>query len=142
MNTARDRRGSVFLDEAATRLEIARMMDVCVSCRRCADLCAVFPAMFGTVDEIGRGGAGQMTPNQQDSVLGACHRCTLCTAGCPFGPGRHPDNVDIHAVIGRWHEMRRANGLLGLGERLRLAFGRSRLGGLGRGRGEGRTGGV
>lgn len=121
MTATRNPDDPAYLDEADTRLEVARTIDVCAACRRCIDLCEVFPAMFRVVDMIDTGGAAQMTPDGQDSVLGLCHGCTLCTAGCPYGPGRHPDEIDVHGLISRWCEMRRANGLMGLRERLRRA---------------------
>jgi len=116
-----DPRDPVYTDEADTRLEVARVMDVCVGCRRCLALCEVFPSMFAAVATAGPDGAGMLTPDGQDRVLGLCHGCTLCTAGCPHAPGRGPAAVDVHATVVRWAAMRRANGLLGAGARLRQA---------------------
>lgn len=95
-----------YLDEAATRLEMARVFDVCGSCRRCTDLCGAFPTLFDLLDRIGEGDAGDLTPQQQDDVATACHHCGLCAAGCPYSPGLHDAAVDVPRLMTRAQAMR------------------------------------
>jgi len=74
-----------YLDEASTRAELTRSFDVCSNCRRCIDRCAVFPTLFDLVAE--REGAGDLTPFEQDRLVGACHHCGLCATACPYTAG-------------------------------------------------------
>lgn len=94
MTATYDPHHPMYLDEAATRIELARVFDVCNGCRKCVDLCPSFPAMFHYVSQHGTSDAGQMTPAQQDHVIDECFQCKLCVVGCPYGPGQHETILD------------------------------------------------
>jgi len=74
-----------YLDEEATRTELTRTFDVCNGCRRCVDRCDAFPTLFDLLDQ--RDEAGDLTPFEQDRVVGSCHHCGLCVMACPYAPG-------------------------------------------------------
>jgi glycerol-3-phosphate dehydrogenase subunit C len=84
--------------EASARHELARVLDVCGSCRRCVDTCEVFPTLFARLDTTADG-AGDMTPDEQDSLVGACTSCGRCVAGCPYAPGLDVQAVDVAAAL-------------------------------------------
>lgn len=113
MTTTYDPLHPMYLDEADVRLEMARVFDVCSGCRRCADLCGVFPALFELLDHGVGADAGMMTPAQQDLVAGACTHCSLCAVSCPFSPGSHEAAVDVAGLMDRHVAMLRATGRLG-----------------------------
>ena len=49
-----DPKDARYLDEADVRSELTRVFDICDGCRRCVDLCTVFP----TLSKPGRAPAG------------------------------------------------------------------------------------
>ncbi|MFK8022386.1 MAG: heterodisulfide reductase-related iron-sulfur binding cluster [Ilumatobacter sp.] len=98
-----------FSDEAEVRIAMSDAFSVCGECRRCVDRCSVFPTLFEMLDRL-EGDAGAMTPAQQDQVSEGCVQCGLCTSSCPYGPGRHEDELDVARLMLRATAMRRANG--------------------------------
>lgn len=120
MTTIYDPAHPAYTDEAETRREMARAWDVCDGCRRCVDLCDVFPDLFASLDRRrhGRDGnlqanaatpvvdAGVMTPDGQDRLVDACFGCGRCTVQCPYRPELHPASVDIAALMQRARVMR------------------------------------
>lgn len=76
------------LSEKAVRDEITRVFDVCMGCRRCVDLCGVFPSLFDLLDGQGSTDAGDLSPADQDRIVDACVQCRRCVVDCPFGPAR------------------------------------------------------
>jgi glycerol-3-phosphate dehydrogenase subunit C len=73
-----------YFDEADGRREMARVFDLCNGCRRCTDLCGVFPSLFERLDDLSGAGADQMTPAEQDAIAEQCFHCGLCAIGCPY----------------------------------------------------------
>ena len=107
----------LHLDEMSVRDELTRVVDHCAGCRQCLDLCGVFPTLFALVDSAG-GGAGDLTPAEQDRVTGLCHQCDQCRIACPYVPELHEAGIDVPAVVRRSVAMRRATGQIGLRDRL------------------------
>ncbi len=87
-----------YFDEADTRREMARVFDVCHSCRLCVDLCGVFPDLFERLSGCSDNRADEMTPAQQDAVAEQCFQCKLCYLRCPYIPGASvPDGqAELH----------------------------------------------
>lgn len=126
MATTYDPTHPQYLDEADVRAELSRVFDVCHGCRRCVELCTVFPTLFdlieglddGAGDAADAGGAGALTPAQQDDVVGRCFQCKLCAVDCPYAPGRHESEVDVPRLMLRTAAMRHVNGHVPLRDRL------------------------
>lgn len=78
---------SAYFDEADARQEMARTFDVCNGCRRCTDLCGVFPSLFERLGQILEGRADHMVPADQDAIAEQCFHCSLCSIGCPYLSG-------------------------------------------------------
>jgi glycerol-3-phosphate dehydrogenase subunit C len=121
MTPVDDPNHDLYLDEAATRGEMARVFDVCNSCRRCVDLCSSFPTLFEMLDRFDDHAAGNMTPAQQDVVVDACFQCTLCSVGCPHGPGTD-DAVDMPRLMLRATAMQLDNGHRGTRDKITAQF--------------------
>ncbi len=101
-----------YLDQADVRREMTRVFDVCDGCRLCVDLCSSFPTLFEMLEQRPEGGAGWLTPAQQDAVVDRCHHCALCTRGCPYAPGRDDSDVDVARLMLRAQAMRSRHGHL------------------------------
>lgn len=84
------------IDEAAARRRFGDIADTCGGCRRCTDLCSVFPTLFDLLE--GRD-AGAMTPAEQDAAADGCLQCGRCLVGCPYGPGVHERAVDVAEAV-------------------------------------------
>ena len=55
------------------RGETTPVLDVCGGCRRCTDVCGVFPSLFELLDDGRIGGdPGEMTPAEQDRIVDGC----------------------------------------------------------------------
>lgn len=121
MTTIYDPHHPNYLDEADTRSELSRVFDVCGECRKCVTLCPTFPALVEIMEAMAAGSdpsskrepldAGAMTPSQQDFVSEQCYHCRLCTAQCPYSPGKHEYSIDFARLMLRARAMRRAAGL-------------------------------
>ena len=124
MSAPYDPNDALYLDEADVRLEIARSLNVCQGCRLCVDLCSVFPSAFSLIEHLPSSDAAMMTPHQQDTIIEACHECTLCTARCPYSPGKSGREkpggaLDVWGLMVRAKRMRRHHGLLPVRQRVR-----------------------
>lgn len=108
----------LFEDESDTRRELARVLGICDGCRRCTDLCGVFPSLIERLDALLGRDAGLMTPAMQDEVMDHCLHCGLCAIGCPYAPGGEQDQaVDLPRLAVRAQAIRRTGGHLPLGRR-------------------------
>ncbi len=135
MTTTNDPHDPAYLDEADTRLELARVFDVCTGCRQCVDLCGVFPSLFAALDADGGRTADALTPSDQDDLVDRCLHCNLCSTDCPFTPERAPEvAVDVPRTMVRAEAMRTARtAAAGQPRRHRSLLGRSeRVGSFGR----------
>jgi glycerol-3-phosphate dehydrogenase subunit C len=109
VTTTYDPRDASYADEADVRDELSRVYDVCHGCRQCVSMCSTFPTLFEMLDGLGDGGAGDMTPAQQDVVADSCFQCKLCISNCPYQAGRHDASVDFPRLMLRASAMRRSN---------------------------------
>ncbi len=111
MTTTYDPTDPAYLDEADARAEMSRVFDVCHGCRRCVDLCTVFPTLFDLIDgrSTEQPSAGLLTPAEQDRAAGGCRHCSLCAVRCPYLAGRHEANIDFPRLMQRAAAMRRAH---------------------------------
>jgi glycerol-3-phosphate dehydrogenase subunit C len=108
MTITHDPTHPAYAEEADVRDELSRVFGVCDECRRCTDLCGVFPSLFDLVERHQRD-PGRMTPAEQDSVIDKCLQCKLCLVGCPFAPDRDAAAVDIPRSMLRAEAMRAAS---------------------------------
>jgi len=112
MGTAYDPYASDYVDELAVRHETARVFDVCVSCQKCVDTCAVFPLMITSVDNCVERDASLLTPSQQDDVINVCHQCTKCITYCPYLDEPVGQAVNVPALVIRHRAMLKKNNFL------------------------------
>jgi Fe-S oxidoreductase len=113
-----DPRHPQYLDQADVRVELARVLDVCVACRQCTDLCALFPSAFSIIDGGASRDAGLMTPDQQDNVASRCYQCKLCVLECPYVPGLSEHAIDFPKLMLRVSAMQRSSGVVPLRARV------------------------
>lgn len=111
-----------YLDESSVRLEMARVFQVCVDCRRCVDVCPSFRDLFRALDLVGNE-ADRMTPHLQDQVADLCFDCGACLEGCPHAPNTEsthtrPNGVDVPSLMIRHRAMAREHVLHGLRRRV------------------------
>jgi Fe-S oxidoreductase len=106
MSTTYDPRHPLYLDEADVRSELARVNDVCSGCRRCIDLCGVFPTLFDLIERFDDRDAARLTPAEQDHVVDRCFQCKLCSIDCPYSPAVHDLAVDVPRLMLRVGAMR------------------------------------
>ncbi len=117
MTITYDPTDSIYTDEADVRGELARTQEVCNGCRRCVDLCGVFPTLFEMLDAMAEPSADLLTPAQQDVVVDACVHCTLCAVGCPYesdSTGANGGGVDVPRLMLRARAMQFENDHLGV----------------------------
>ncbi len=77
-----------YWDAGALDQELARVFDICHSCRRCFNLCPSFPALFDAVDAHDDEVAG-LTAGEKRRVVDLCYQCKLCDPHCPYTPPHH-----------------------------------------------------
>ncbi|MET0909170.1 MAG: 4Fe-4S dicluster domain-containing protein, partial [Ilumatobacteraceae bacterium] len=117
-----------YLDEADVRAELTRVFDICDGCRRCVDLCTVFPTLFEMLDRHGDHDAGRLTPAQQDHVADECVQCKRCADHCPYTPDVHDLAVDFPRLMLRAEAMQYDIGIVSMRSKVRLMIaGRSDL---------------
>lgn len=90
---------------------MARQLDVCVACRECVSVCAVFPLAFDQILATPHGEAGECTPAQQDAVVDECTFCGDCVALC--GHATPPEAINIVELMARMQAVRFNAGLIG-----------------------------
>lgn len=74
-------------DSEALQAEMARVFDVCHSCRRCVNLCQAFPVLFDLVDESDTMEVDGVDPARYVEVADQCFLCDLCAeTKCPYLP--------------------------------------------------------
>jgi glycerol-3-phosphate dehydrogenase subunit C len=90
-----------FYDEAACIKEIYRVFEICHGCRRCFNLCALFPKLFDRIDACD-GWVEKLTLEDIDFIISSCTLCDMCFAvKCPYIPP-HPWNVDFPRLMLRY----------------------------------------
>lgn len=72
-----------YTDELSVRHEISRVFDVCFSCQKCVETCAVFPQLVTAIEGCQGKDSSLLTPEQQDNIIDTCHQCLQCVVQCP-----------------------------------------------------------
>jgi glycerol-3-phosphate dehydrogenase subunit C len=92
-----------FYDAKAAMTELRRVFDICNGCRRCFNLCSLFPKLFDLLDDdMVDGDINRLTDDQIASVVPQCTLCDMCyMAKCPYVPP-HPFNVDLPRALLRF----------------------------------------
>jgi len=84
-----------FWDNQSLDDELRRVFDICHSCRRCFNLCTVFPTLFDLIDESHNGEVEDLKSTEFPKIVEGCTLCDLCfMTKCPYVPP-HPWNVDF-----------------------------------------------
>ncbi len=92
-----------FYDQEKAEKELRRLFDICHGCRRCFNLCGLFPKLFDRLDsdEID-GDVEKLTAKDIAEILPSCTLCDMCyMVKCPYVPP-HPWNVDFPRAILRY----------------------------------------
>ena len=88
-----------FYDPEDLKGELARVFDICHSCRRCVSLCQAFPALFDLVDESESMEVDGVDEADYVKVVDQCYLCDLCfMTKCPYVPP-HEWNVDFPQLM-------------------------------------------
>lgn len=112
----------LYLAEADTRKELARVFDLCHGCRLCFKFCPTFPTLFDYIDQHDDQDSGKMTPAEQDHVVDECFQCKLCYVNCPYTPELHEWALDFPRLMLRADAMRRANGQVSIRNKVTTAL--------------------
>lgn len=84
-----------FYDPKALEEETRRIFDICHGCRRCFNLCDVFPRLFDLIDNGATGELDAVPSQDFKHVTQACTLCDICfVAKCPYVPP-HEFNIDF-----------------------------------------------
>ena len=74
-----------FFDGKAVAAELARVTEICDSCRRCYNLCPSFDVLLERVD-ANESDVSKVTPTDYRRVVDLCWQCKLCYNHCPYTP--------------------------------------------------------
>lgn len=84
-----------FYDGEALSVELERVFNICHGCRRCFNLCHVFPTLFDAVDQSDSGELDTVPKEVYWDVVDHCYLCDMCyMTKCPYVPP-HEWNVDF-----------------------------------------------
>jgi len=84
-----------FYEKTALHTEMARVFDICHTCRRCVNLCEAFPVLFDLVDESDTMEVDGVATEDFMKVSDQCYLCDMCyMTKCPYVPP-HEWNVDF-----------------------------------------------
>lgn len=92
-----------FHDEVDLDKELRRVFDICHGCRRCFNLCSLFPKLFDIMDspEVD-GDVEKLTQEHIEAIIPECTLCDMCfMVKCPYVPP-HPWNVDFPRLMLRY----------------------------------------
>lgn len=92
-----------YWDQKSAEKELRRVFDICHGCRRCFNLCALFPKLFQRLDEPDiDGDVEKLTSGDIAALIPSCTLCDMCyMVKCPYVPP-HPWNVDFPRAILRY----------------------------------------
>jgi Fe-S oxidoreductase len=74
-----------FFDTRAVEKELARVTEICDSCRRCYNLCPSFDVMLERVDAH-EGEVAKVSSGDYRRIVDLCWQCKLCYNHCPYTP--------------------------------------------------------
>lgn len=92
-----------FYDLDAVKKELRRVFKICHGCRRCFNLCTLFPKLFDILDQPDiDGDVEKLTDKHFQEIIPSCTLCDMCfMVKCPYVPP-HPWNVDFPRIILRY----------------------------------------
>jgi glycerol-3-phosphate dehydrogenase subunit C len=89
-----------FADAEKIDAELRRAFDICHGCRRCFNLCDVFPTLFDLVDESETGEFDSVDSADFGKVIAGCTLCDLCfMVSCPYVPPHQFDLDFPHLML-------------------------------------------
>ncbi len=102
-----------FDDPGKLDEELRRVFDICHGCRRCFNLCDVFPRLFDLIDGSETGELDSVGSDGFEHVAQACTLCDMCfMTKCPYVPP-HEFNVDFPHLMLRHQAQRWRRGEVG-----------------------------
>jgi glycerol-3-phosphate dehydrogenase subunit C len=106
-----------FADREQTEAEMARVFDICHTCRRCFNLCDSFPRLFDLIDNSPSGELDSVPTAEYRKVADACTLCDMCfMTKCPYVPP-HEFNVDFPHLMLRYRAVEHKEGSTPLAQR-------------------------
>jgi Fe-S oxidoreductase len=87
-----DPRAPGYYDGPAVEKELARVTELCDSCRRCHRLCPSFDYMLDEAVDKNEGDVSRVSSADYRRIVDLCWQCKLCFNHCPYTP---PHSWDI-----------------------------------------------
>ncbi|MCH7957492.1 MAG: glycerol-3-phosphate dehydrogenase [Proteobacteria bacterium] len=106
-----------FYDRQKLDVELRRVFDICHGCRRCFNLCDVFPRLFDLIDGGVTGELDGVSSGDFKGVVDACTLCDMCfMTKCPYVPP-HEFNLDFPHLMLRYRAVEAREGKVGFAAR-------------------------
>ena len=106
-----------FHDRQKLDRELRRVFDICHGCRRCFNLCDVFPRLFDLIDGGVTGELDGVSSGDFKGVVDACTLCDMCfMTKCPYVPP-HEFNLDFPHLMLRYRAVEAREGKVGFAQR-------------------------
>ena len=106
-----------FYDRQKLDVELRRVFDICHGCRRCFNLCDVFPRLFDLIDSGVTGELDGVSSGDFKGVVDACTLCDMCfMTKCPYVPP-HEFNLDFPHLMLRYRAVEAREGKVGFAQR-------------------------
>jgi glycerol-3-phosphate dehydrogenase subunit C len=106
-----------FYDRRKLDGELRRVFDICHGCRRCFNLCDVFPRLFDLIDGCDTGELDGVSSGDFKGVVDACTLCDMCfMTKCPYVPP-HEFNLDFPHLMLRYRAVEAKEGKVGFAAR-------------------------
>jgi Fe-S oxidoreductase len=93
-----DPRDPSFFDVRAVEKELARVTELCDSCRRCYRLCPSFDYMLDEAVDKNDGDVSKVTTADYRKIVDLCWQCKLCFNHCPYTPP-HKWDIDFPRLM-------------------------------------------
>ena len=93
-----DPRNPSFFDVRAVEKELARVTELCNSCRRCYRLCPSFDYMLDEAVDKNDGDVSKVTTADYRKIVDLCWQCKLCFNHCPYTPP-HKWDIDFPRLM-------------------------------------------
>ena len=87
-----------FFDPKAAEKELARVTELCDSCRRCYRLCTSFDYMLDEAVDKNDGDLAKITSADYRKIVDLCWQCKLCYNHCPYTPP-HAWDIDFPRLM-------------------------------------------
>jgi Fe-S oxidoreductase len=93
-----DLRDPDYYDVTAVEKELARVTELCDSCRRCHRLCTSFDYMLDDAVDRNEGDVSKITGADYRRIVDLCWQCKLCFNHCPYTPP-HKWDIDFPRLM-------------------------------------------